>query len=769
MSRARRAFALSAAVLAVPASALAAPAAAPDPVEDAPIDPELAELLDEPIASTASKRSEPISAAPATVFTITAEEMRLHGLRTVEEAIAYLGNSMVVNAPYGDMSARGLALDDDGNHFLLLVNGHVRNNVWGGWQRTNRQLGVPLEMIERVEISLGPGSVLYGTSAMFGVINVVTKQPAANEGIHASVTGAVSPPVGEGGQLRTVGNGYQAGHDARVSFGWAVPFSALRRGGGWSFQVEAYDGADPSTHFGPQEATYDPGLYVARPGVWGGISRRKNRGVGGLTSLRLGRFEIDLGANVDDQYDPFEYDTDFGDPGNHTVNLRMFADVRHFADLGKHVQLKSRAYADGGRWDANWIYSDPAWCPGLSSRCRNTELIREARAGVEEQVTVDWLLDGRLVTLAGADGRANWLADRVGLTEISTGRRTPYELLDSNRVTGAGALYIEQSWWPVERIALDGGVRFDIDQTFGWHLSPRAAITVLPWRLANIKLLFSEAFRAPGIGELEYRDPLSYLKADGLDAEVVRSLELTGEQRFPGGRGSVRVGGFYSWWRDLIGLGPISQDRFERAIADGDLNPDADPAYVVQYQNHGRIQSFGGFAALQAHTLERDIQFGVNVGVAQAMDREGYRVTRPLALYPTFMGNARLAWVPPDPIPSLGVAAFYNSRKRTYEDVNGAFTNPLRSPHHVQWRATLDGAVPRTHGLRYGVTFDHSFTRHGAYLVGPNRSSDTPAWRGELYPLSQLTVIGSLRYDFSLVKAKERRRERQRPAARPQP
>jgi hypothetical protein len=124
------------------------------------------------------------------------------------------------------------------------------------------------------------------------------------------------------------------------------------------------------------------------------------------------------------------------------------------------------------------------------------------------------------------------------------------------------------------------------------------------------------------------------------------------------------------------------------------------------------------------------------------------------------MGNARLAWVPKDPIPSFGIAAFYQSPRRTFEDVHGAFSHPIRAPHHVQYRFTIDGAVPQTHGLRYSLSLDHNLARTGPYLVGPNRESATPAWRGELYPLPRLTVIAGLRYDFSLADAKRRRQAR---------
>jgi len=632
------------------------------------------------------------------------------------------------------------------------VNGHSMNSVWGGWQRLDRGLGVPIELVERIEISLGPGSVLYGTSAMFGVINIITRTPQDHEGLHGGVRGAIAPPVGSNGTMRTATQGYRVGHEARASFGWGMAFRRMRRGGGVAFHIEAFDEAAPSTSFGPQAITYDPGPRVQTPGQWGGPARRESRGVSGMASLHVARWQIDVMSTAHLQRDPFEYDSDFADPRNTTTSGEHRLDARHRIDFGTRFRLDSRAHVDGGTWVGDWIYSDAAYfCPGLESRCKWRERSPWARAGMEERLTIDWLHDGRLVTSAGAEGRVRYMADRIDVHQLDDGRRTPYDMLDAERVTGMGAVYLEQSWWPARVLALNAGVRLDVDQNFGHRFSPRAAITVLPWRLGNIKLLYAEAFRAPGLGELLYEDSNYYLRADRLNAETVRSLELTAEQRFPGGHGSFELGGFYNWWRDLIAQGPITQEQFDEAVAEGRLVPEADIVYVLQYQNRGRIEAFGGFAALQAHALDRRIQFGLNVGVAQAASLDGGQVQRPLALYPTVLGNARIAWVPRDPIPSVGLVAYYNSPRRTSEEVAGAFVTPHRAGHHGQLRATVDGAIPRTGGLRYSVSVDHGFAASGAYMVGPNRSSADDSWRGELYPLPRTTVMFGLRFDHVLA------------------
>ena len=61
-------------------------------------------------------------------------------------------------------------------HFLVLVDGHAMNEPLRGSAWTGVGSGVPIEIIDHIEVIVGPGSVLYGSNAMFGLINVVTKR-----------------------------------------------------------------------------------------------------------------------------------------------------------------------------------------------------------------------------------------------------------------------------------------------------------------------------------------------------------------------------------------------------------------------------------------------------------------------------------------------------------------------------------------------------------------------------------------------------------------
>ena len=126
---------------------------------------DVADLLSENIVTTPSKGLETASHSAATVSVITAEDMHKYGVRSLDEALNYLTHSIVVTDPAHakEAGARGVLLTGDfNNHILVLLNGHVLNEPWDGSAYVDSGLGVPFELIDHIEVTLGPGSVMYG-------------------------------------------------------------------------------------------------------------------------------------------------------------------------------------------------------------------------------------------------------------------------------------------------------------------------------------------------------------------------------------------------------------------------------------------------------------------------------------------------------------------------------------------------------------------------------------------------------------------------------
>ena len=136
----------------------------------------------------ASERSQPVTEAPASVSFITAEDIARYGYRSLADILQGVRGMYVSDdRNFSFLGARGFGKPGDYNsRILLLVNGHrVNDNVFGQAE-IGAEFGLDPATFERVEIIRGPASSLYGDSAFFAVVNVITKTGAAIDG--ASVT-----------------------------------------------------------------------------------------------------------------------------------------------------------------------------------------------------------------------------------------------------------------------------------------------------------------------------------------------------------------------------------------------------------------------------------------------------------------------------------------------------------------------------------------------------------------------------------------------------
>jgi outer membrane receptor for ferrienterochelin and colicins len=128
---------------------------------------------------SASRHLEDARKAPSSVSIITAEEIRRYGWRTLAEALRSLrGFYISDNRQYTYMGVRGfMRPGDDNPRILLLVNGHRLNDKVYDTAALGGEFPVDLDLVDHIEVVRGPGSSLYGTNAIFGVINVITREP----------------------------------------------------------------------------------------------------------------------------------------------------------------------------------------------------------------------------------------------------------------------------------------------------------------------------------------------------------------------------------------------------------------------------------------------------------------------------------------------------------------------------------------------------------------------------------------------------------------
>ncbi len=461
--------------------------------------------------TAASRQTQLVEDAPASVSIISAEEIRAFGYQTLYEALGgtrgiYQSNDRV----YEYLGVRGFSRTGDyGNRLLSTYDGHSLNDDQLGASYVGTDLMPDLADVERIEVVRGPGSALYGSNAFFGVVNVVTRERESTRPSHVSVA-AGAPGFGR----------------ARASAS-----GVAGKSGGWWLSADGFFGQGDPPELEPpwqvsraERADYDESAGAgARGKIWSGPWT-------GVAYANYRDKRVPTGA----------FGTVVGDPRARSVDGRAFGELRFEPELGATGQLFTRVYVD--RYDFAGAYpydegDDLKYL--LRDSWHGTWLGAEAR-GVGS--VLPWLR-----VTGGLAGEARVQADLRGEEDGEA-------YLDASMPAQSAAVYAVVDADAGTALTASLGARLDYFSTVGPTVNPRAALILRPASNHTVKLLGGRAFRAPSPYELAYNDNgVTQVAASSLQPETI----LTGEIEYTlrvGEVGSAVLSVYYDQIDSLISL-----------------------------------------------------------------------------------------------------------------------------------------------------------------------------------------------------------------------
>lgn len=169
-----------------------AQALSPLAAQPIPFDSELADLsleqLSSVVVTSVSRQEERLSNVAASIFIISAADIRRSGVRSIPEALRLAPNLQVarVDARNYAITARGFN-SAFANKLLVMIDGRsIYSPLFSGvfWDAQD----LVMEDIERIEVISGAGATIWGTNAVNGVINVITRSARETPGGLASAT-----------------------------------------------------------------------------------------------------------------------------------------------------------------------------------------------------------------------------------------------------------------------------------------------------------------------------------------------------------------------------------------------------------------------------------------------------------------------------------------------------------------------------------------------------------------------------------------------------
>jgi outer membrane receptor protein involved in Fe transport len=591
----------------------------------------------------ASERIQPSTEAPSSVSLITAEDIARHGYRSLAEILqAVRGVTISNDRNFSLLGARGFAKPGDYNsRILLLVNGHrVNDNVFGQAE-IGPEFGIDPAMFERVEIIRGPASSIYGDSAFFAVVNVITKSGESMGGTSVAVdVGTLGTQLVRGSTGRRFDNGAEVAASATF---------------------ENIDGA---------ERLYFPSWDT--PETNNGLAE-------GLDGERLGQFygQAKLGSfTFTGAYGrrrrtvptaSFGTIFNYQELPQQTVDRHTLADLDYARTFSGGTRLSIRGSFDRFTYDGNYPFLTEL--PGVPLLAHNS--VQGNRWSVATRLTQP--LAGRQVLTLGSEVIDNFDQDQHG--EYLD---PPIIALDLEKSSIQTAVYIQDEIKLARWLIVNGGVRYDHYENFE-RLTPRAALIAMPSANQSFKYLYGRAFRAPNgyeRNELYFGDQVLSLRPESIDTHELVWERYTND-----------------WLRTSVSGYWYAANRLITLVGDDTT------LLGATFVNEGKVRAAGLEFEAQLRPNGR-LQSVVSYALQRAKDHETGEV---LVNSPRHIAKLRLSGPAPIPGATVALDARYLSSRQTLRGatLNGVAIADVTMVAPVGRRFEIVGSVRNLFNAEY--------------------------------------------------------------------
>ncbi len=476
--------------------------------------------------TAASKTETSVDEAPASITLITRDEIRAFGYQTLGEALRGVRGVFTSNdRQYENLGMRGFAPPgDNNNRLLVLYDGHQVGDIVGGSSYVGRDLDIDLTEVDRIEVVRGPVSSLYGTSAFFGVVNVV---PRRNLGEHYVEGSANAGALGQVGG-RATGAYKGGGVDVLVSAG------GVRIRGDELFQVP----------LDPPALVRDRDVETA----FHGTARARWKGLSLLADVNSRAKQLPTGA----------FNSLLDQRGTQVLDQRAVVELRYEHAFASGGNLAARVYYDATRYEGKWQYAEGEQTDWTSGDWGGVEVRYRTFEFLRQHVTV------------GLDVQQQF---RLAM-KVMTGEN---QGIDDSRSFTVLSAYLADELRIADEFLVNASVRADeYLGSFGFTVNPRLALIGKPWSGGVTKLMGGRSFRAPSAYERYYHDGivnpvtgevdryLSIKPNPDLKPEVIYTVELEHAQEI----GDLKVVGalYVNFLSDLLQDAPDPADGLLRSV-----------------------------------------------------------------------------------------------------------------------------------------------------------------------------------------------------------
>jgi outer membrane receptor for ferrienterochelin and colicins len=436
--------------------------------------------------TSASKVQQLIKEVAASVQIVTAEQIKNRGYFTLEEALSDLPGFQFRNIVGFNSYIFMRGAPNQNNLILLLVDGIQINELNSGGFYGGGQFN--LSNVEQIEVVYGPASALYGTNAISGVINIITKNPDEKNKGHISVLGGNYKT----GMIDFNYNNTMNDKDLGLSISGMYKTSEKADLAGsagddnWTNDMENYEN-DVSLSFKLKYKNYESGIEYQQKKS---SNTTYYKSVGDIYSDKNSLWNIFF--------------------------LNGF--LKYTNEISGNLKLNSMIYYRNATVSPNTIdhvIKSTADNPGEQvGYFRPNQLI-----GMENQCT--YKLNEKLMIVGGIVGELEQLSNGFSITQSASQYVTPPEPGKPKMLNNRLFSYFFQLTYKIfDQVSFIGGLRHDFSNYYDEVITPRAGIVFNAGKI-SLKALYNTAFRAPKPWDYNYG-----LGNPDLKPEKMRSAEL---------------------------------------------------------------------------------------------------------------------------------------------------------------------------------------------------------------------------------------------------
>lgn len=403
------------------------------------------------VVVTGSFQERPLKEAPVITRVISQKDIQMLNPMNVEDLLQYelpglqIGYNSMSQMP--EISYQGM----DGEYMLFLIDGERVSGEGADHNVDFSRFNV--DDIERVEVIKGAQSTIYGSNALGGVINIITK--TANRPFSANLNARYA---GSNGQKYTGNMGFRKHRFSSYSsltFRTRDTYSIGDEEGKASI-VEGADGSMTEEVAAPLSTTvYGYNIWDFTQKFGYSCNEKLNTELKG-TYYRNQR-DIRAGRLYQEYF----------------VDYSLSAKVNYLPAEGQKLTL-SYLY-DNYKKDNHYFRIDSTYTN-----------FRNIKQTPRIDYTGHW---GNHTVSVGFEGDIEYLKH--------------YMLKDSSHVSNqAYALYAQEDWSIVDGLSVIAGMRADYHEKYKWHVTPKLSVMWNPWEILTLRGGYAQGFRSPSLKEL---------------------------------------------------------------------------------------------------------------------------------------------------------------------------------------------------------------------------------------------------------------------------